>query len=130
MQDWTAVEKPVNESANNAHEFGASQKAGPTTCCQVVEVDERTLAQVAVSAAAGGGRMAKSAGLTKSAGAGSDDAVSHIKLTRHIENHHPTKTVTDEETGQLKQVRYGVCEELGMLPISKCCIKKTSSMAK
>jgi len=53
--------------------------------------------------------MAKSAGLAKSAGAGLDDAVSLIKLTRHIENHHPTKTVTDEVTGQLKQVRYGIC---------------------
>lgn len=85
---------------------------------------------MAVSAAAGGGRMAKSAGLAKSAGAGLDDAVSLIKLTRHIENHHPTKTVTDEVTGQLKQVRYGICEELGMLPIGKCCVKNTSSMAK
>lgn len=99
----------------------------------MVEVDERTLAQVAVSAAAGGllsPRLMKSAGLTKSTGAGLDEAVSRIKLTRHIENHHPTKTVTDEETGQLKQVRYGVCEELGILPICKCCVKDTSSMAK
>lgn len=126
MQEWTAVEKPQIEN-----EFRASQKAGPTTCCQVVDVDERTLEQVAVSAAAaGGGRMAKSAGLAKSAGVGLDDAVSRIKLTRHIENHHPTKTVTDEETGKLKQVRYGICEELGMLPICKCCMKNTSSMAK
>ena len=130
MQDWTVVDKPANESANEfATQAKEVDKADIRTCCQVVEVDERALAQVAVSAA-GGGRMAKSAGLTKSAGAGLDDAVSRIKLTRHIENHHPTKTVTDEETGQLKQVRYGVCEELGMLPISKCCIKKTSSMAK
>lgn len=120
------VERP--ESAGDVREFA---KGGDNnrTCCQVVEVDERTLGQVAGSAAAGGGRMAKSAGLTKSAGAGLDDAVSHIRLTRHIENHHPTKTVTDDD-GQLKQVRYGICEELGMLPACKCCVKNTSSMAK
>ena len=132
------VDKPANESANEfATQAKEVDKADIRTCCQVVEVDERALAQVAVSAA-GGGRMAKSAGLTKSAGAGLDDAVSRIKLTRHMENHHPTKTVEyhvpDAETGEpikkLKQVRYGVCEELGMLPICKCCIKNTSSMAK
>jgi len=87
--------------------------------------------------------MKQSVGLEKSA-AGLDDAVSRIKLTRHIENHHPTKTVQynvcDEEGNEkridgmpirkLTQVRFGVCEELGTLPICKRCVKDTSPMAK
>lgn len=54
-----------------------------------------------------------------------DEKISYYKTKRHIYDQHPIKV--DPETHE--EERFGVFDELGFLPIGKCCEKDIEEMA-
>lgn len=58
-----------------------------------------------------------------------DKDVQLYKLQNHIDNMHPTKTITRPD-GKTEEVSFGVCENLGTLSPIKALLGKTTPMAR
>ena len=57
-----------------------------------------------------------------------DNDISKVKLQRHIEKHTPTKSLTNAD-GDTYQVPFGLCDDIGWLAPSNCCVRPTQSMS-
>ena len=57
-----------------------------------------------------------------------EESISYTKLVRHIQNWHPTKIVKGQDSTSVET--FSICEDIGSLPMSNCCRRKTTDMAK
>ena len=64
-----------------------------------------------------------------------ENRLNYIKLLTHINQYHPTRAPEDGEVpddaaaNEPKEVRFGICENLGYLPVCKCCKRETELLS-
>ena len=53
-----------------------------------------------------------------------------MKMLRHYEQYHPTKVYREEHNSGIKEIPFGICDDLGDLVPFKRCLKKTTPMSR